>query len=143
MKKAISSILAMSAIFLATQASSQVFYADLSPANEVPPLKTNMGGLAVASVTINEDGSSSALIIMSAFGNDTPIAASHIHIGAEGVAGPVICPLTGPEFTNPVIGSCNFTIDQTSALLNGNLYVNVHTQAHGGGEVRGQLLSAK
>jgi hypothetical protein len=137
MKKAI--VLSLFVLFFATSASAQIFVSNLSPANETPPLDTVMGGLAVASVVVNDDGTSTALIIVSAFGNDTPITASHVHDGAAGVAGPIICPLAGPEFTNPVIQTCNFTVDQTTDLLNGNLYVNVHTQAHGGGEIRDQL----
>jgi hypothetical protein len=144
MRKAIVSLFAVFAVFflVSTNASAQVqstYYANVSPANETPPLDTGMGGLGVAVVTFNDDGTSSALIIESAFGYDTPITASHIHIGDAGVAGPVICPLSGSDFVNPVIGSCNFTVDQTNALLNGGLYLNIHTQAHPGGEVRDQL----
>jgi hypothetical protein len=140
MKRTVVSLLAVSGVlFFATHATAQVFVSNLSPANETPPLDTAMGGLAVASVVVHDDGTSTALIIVSAFANDTPIAASHIHDGPAGVAGPIICPLAGPEFTNPVIASCDFTADQTTDLFNGNLYVNVHTQAHPGGEIRDQL----
>lgn len=142
MQKRIVSLLAVCAVFfIATIASAQqhTFESNLMPVNETPPLDTGMGGLGVTVVTFNDDGTSTALVIVSAFGNDTPITASHIHIGDAGVAGPVICPLTGPEFTNPVIGTCNFTVDQTNALVNGGLYLNVHTMANPGGEIRDQL----
>ncbi len=139
MKRTVISLLAVSAVLFATHATAQVFVSNLSPANENPPLDTAMGGLAVASVVVHDDGTSTALIIVSAFANATPITASHVHVGPAGVNGPVICPLAGPEFTNPVIGSCDFTADQTTALLNGNLYVNVHTQTNPGGEIRDQL----
>lgn len=141
MKRSVISLLAVSAVlFFATRATAQIFVSNLSPANENPPLDTAMGGLAVASVVVHDDGTSTALLIVSAFANATPITASHVHVGPAGVNGPIICPLAGPEFTNPVIGSCDFTADQTTDLFNGNLYVNVHTQANPGGEIRDQLI---
>jgi hypothetical protein len=150
MQKRIVSSLAVCAIsfflFFATNASAQfccyTYVSNMLPQNEVPaPLDTPMSGLGVVVVTFNDDGTSSALVIANAFGNETPITASHIHIGDAGVAGPIICPMTGADFTNPVITTCNFTVDQTTALLSpqGSLYMQVHTQAHPGGEIRDQL----
>ncbi len=143
MKKHLAVLMAGLAVLLfaaTASAQSSVFVGNMLPGNEIPPLDTGMGGLCVASVVVNDDGSSTALVIMSAYGNDTRITASHIHIGAADVAGPVICPLfTTGEWTNPVIGTCEFSVDQTTELFNGNLYCNVHTMAHGGGEIRDQL----
>jgi hypothetical protein len=140
MKKNLYYSVALVASLFVNTAFAQLFVANLSPANEAPdPFDTPMAGLAVASVTVNDDGSSDATIIVSAFGNTTPITQSHVHLAPAGVAGGVICPLTGPEFTNPVIASCHFDPDQTTALFNGNLYVNVHTMDHPGGEIRDQL----
>jgi hypothetical protein len=133
------SALVIGSLFVSS-AFAQTFVANLSPANERPdPFDTPMAGLAVGVATVNDDGTSSMLVIVSAFGNETPITASHVHIGTADEAGDVICPLAGPEFTNPVIGNCNFNVDQTNALFAGNLYVNVHTMAHPGGEIRDQL----
>src|SRR5262249_20119251 len=135
MKRSVISLLVVSAVlFFATRATAQIFVSNLSPANENPPLDTAMGGLSVASVTVNVYAISSALLIVSAYAKATPITASHVHVRAAGVNGPIICPLAGPEFTNPVIGSCDFDADQTTALFNGNLYVNVHPQTNPGGE---------
>ena len=153
MQKRIVSSLAVVAIsfflFFATNASAQfccfTYVANMLPQNEVPiAFDTPMAGLGVVVVTFNDDGTSSALVIASAYGNETPITASHIHIGDAGVAGAVICPMTGAEFTNPVVTTCNFTVDQTNALLSpqGSLYMQVHTQAHPGGEIRDQLIFA-
>jgi len=153
MQKKIVSSLAVCAIsfflLFATNASAQfccfTYVANMLPQNEVPAaLDTPMAGLGVVVVTFNDDGTSSALVIASAYGNETPITASHIHIGDADVAGAVICPMTGAEFTNPVVTTCNFTVDQTNALLSpqGSLYMQVHTQAHPGGEIRDQLIFA-
>jgi hypothetical protein len=69
----------------------------------------------------------------------TPTAA-HIHIGAVGVAGPVVVPLTPP-----VGGSSAGCVDVTAAvakaiLKNGaGYYVNVHNADFPDGAIRGQL----
>ena len=66
--------------------------------------------------------------------------AAHIHDGAPGVNGPVVVPLNKKndhEWTVPV--GTKLTAAQIESLKAGTLYVNVHTDAHKGGEIRGQL----
>lgn len=63
----------------------------------------------------------------------------HIHVGAAGVAGPVVFPFT--TFTSPIVfTSTTLTAAQEADLLNNLYYVNIHTAAFPGGEIRGQLL---
>ncbi len=72
----------------------------------------------------------------------TSIAASHIHRGALGANGPVIHNLlTGGAFdpSNPISGTLAFNTAAIFDLMAGNYYVNVHTAAHGSGEIRGQV----
>ena len=139
-KNLLYSVVLVGSLFVNT-AFAQTFVANLNPGNERPdPFDTPMIGMAVGVATVNDDGSSSVLVIVSAFDNETPITASHVHRGTADDAGPVICPLfTSGDWANPVIGTCNFDPDDTNNLFNGNLYVNVHTMAHGGGEIRDQL----
>jgi hypothetical protein len=69
-----------------------------------------------------------------------PGMAAHIHVGAAGVNGPVIIPLTGSAggvWTVPA--GAKLTAEQMDAYKAGNLYVNVHTPDHKGGEIRTQL----
>jgi len=140
MKKNLCYSVALVASLFVNTAFAQTFVSNLTGATETPvPLDTPMGGLAVALVTVNDDGSSDATIIISAFANPTPITASHVHRGPAGVGGPVICPISGPEFANPMIVSCHFDPDQTADLFIGNLYTNVHTMDNPGGEIRDQL----
>lgn len=67
---------------------------------------------------------------------------AHIHNGIAGTNGPVIVDFvrsgTDPNRWNVEDGGV-LTSDQVSALLAGQLYVNVHTAAHPGGEIRGQI----
>ena len=67
-----------------------------------------------------------------------PATAAHFHgPAAEGKNAGVAVPITpnGPEFE----GSATLTDGQARELLAGDWYVNVHTDANKGGEIRGQL----
>ena len=68
----------------------------------------------------------------------TPMA-GHFHMGAPGTAGPVII-LFPYVSRSPSSGSVLLTPDQETALLAGNLYVNLHTTANPNGEVRANLV---
>jgi hypothetical protein len=63
----------------------------------------------------------------------------HIHKGAAGVSGPPVFPFT--SFNSPITFT-SAALDATQeADLNANLYyVNIHTAAFPGGEIRGQLI---
>jgi hypothetical protein len=67
---------------------------------------------------------------------------AHIHNGIAGTNGPVIVNFvqsgTDPNRWNVENGAV-LTADQITALLAGQLYVNVHTAASPGGEIRGQI----
>ncbi|WP_305042804.1 CHRD domain-containing protein [Geoalkalibacter sp.] len=82
----------------------------------------------------------------------TTITAAHIHLGATDENGPILFTLFDNlfgEFTSPQTGALtSFSLAPTGltfaqaidAILSGNTYVNVHTQAVPAGEIRGQLL---
>jgi hypothetical protein len=103
----------------------------------MPPQVTNAGGLGV--FVLNEDQTQLTMVI-SGFGFDTPIVASHIHNADCGRSGFVSFVIGGSDFQNPVIRVWNIPPEMVQALLDGKLYVNIHTDAYPGGEIRGQLL---
>ena len=105
----------------------------LSGSEEVPPL--SVPGSGRGSFTIGEDGSVSGSVTTTGVQG----MMAHIHQGARGTNGPVIVPLTksGDTYTAPA--GAKLTDAQMQAFKAGNLYVNVHTAANKGGEVRGQL----
>jgi CHRD domain len=105
----------------------------LSGAEEVPPVKAS--GSGSGTIRVAEDGSVSGSV--STTGVQGTMA--HIHQGAKGQNGPIIIPLTKNGDTYTVPAGAKLNAAQMSALKAGNLYVNVHTAANKGGEVRGQL----
>ena len=107
----------------------------LSGAEEVPPVTTSASGSGT--ITVKEDKSVSGSVTTTGVAG----TAAHIHMGAKGRNGPVIVPLTkssdGNTWTVPE--GRTLTDAQYEAYKAGNLYVNVHSAANKGGEVRGQL----
>jgi hypothetical protein len=139
----------------AAQAQAQVvtFTATLTGGNEVPPVPaTGAGGAATVTLDMGADTVS---WVVDVYNLPTGATQGHIHVGAPEVAGPVVI-----NFTVPAGISNDFRISGTArasdlvlraaqgigswedfeqAMNLGLTYVNVHTQANGGGEVRGQL----
>ena len=79
-----------------------------------------------------------------------PATAAHIHLGKVGVSGPPVYTFTIKKIADGTLaeGSVDLTKDVSKGvsgdslkvlLNNGNAYVNVHTAAHGAGEIRGQV----
>jgi CHRD domain-containing protein len=106
----------------------------LQGSQENPPVSTVATGSGV--ITIRPDGSVSGSVTTSGI-NAT---AAHIHQGARGVNGPVIVPMVkSGDFTWSFPAGSKLTEAQYAAHRAGNLYVNVHSAAHPGGEIRGQI----
>jgi hypothetical protein len=106
----------------------------LSGSQQSPPVTTP--GAGKGTITIGADRSVSGSVTTTG----VPGTMAHIHQGAAGQNGPVIIPLTRTaEGTWTVPAGAKLTEAQFEAFKAGNLYVNVHTDANKGGEVRGQL----
>jgi hypothetical protein len=107
---------------------------ELTGAQEVPPVSTKATGKST--ITVAKDRSVSGTVTV----DDMTPTASHIHQGAAGANGPVIIPLTKTSdktFTGPA--NTKLTDAQYAAYEKGSLYVNVHSAAHPGGEIRVQM----
>ena len=106
----------------------------LSGAQEVPPVSTAAAG--AGAIKIAADGSVSGSIATTGMEG----MAAHIHIAAMGKNGPVIVPLAKTaEGVWSVPPGAKLTPDQLKAYQAGELYVNVHTAANKGGEIRAQM----
>ena len=107
----------------------------LSGAEETPPNASTAVGSG--SIKVDADGNVSGTI--SAPTLKQPRAA-HIHLGAPGQAGPPIITLNGGDpGTWTVPDGARLNPSQLLSYKAGNLYVNVHTEAFPGGELRAQL----
>ena len=106
----------------------------LSGAEEVPPVKTD--GSGSGSFRVAEDGTISGSVTTKGVAG----TAAHIHQAPKGKNGPVIVPLAKNGDTYSVPEGRKLTEAQMKALKEGNLYVNVHSSRHKGGEVRAQLM---
>jgi hypothetical protein len=106
----------------------------LSGSNEVPPVSTSATG--TATVTIKPDHS----VIVKESVSGMTATASHIHEAAAGTNGPVIVPFTKTaDNTFAAADTAKLTDSQYESFKAGKLYVNVHSAAHPGGEIRAQL----
>ena len=79
-------------------------------------------------------------------GLSSPSTMAHFHGPAEQGqnAPPVIWLSTqGSTPAKPITGTATLTPDQAQQFLAGEWYVNVHTQSHPAGEIRGQVLPPK
>ncbi|MBS0001145.1 MAG: CHRD domain-containing protein [Cyclobacteriaceae bacterium] len=136
-----------------TDANKRVinYVAHLSGDEEVPPVETN----AVGQVKFQLSADGSELYYKLIVANINNVLASHIHLAPAGVSGLVVAFL----FPGPLVPSANGILaegtitsanligplagktlaDLVSAINDGQTYVNVHTIAFGGGEIRGQI----
>lgn len=106
----------------------------LTGAQEVPPVTTAATGSA--NIKVGADGAVSGSVTTAGVVSTM----AHIHIGPAGQNGPVIVPLTKTgDNTYVVPAGAKLTPAQLAAYNMGSLYVNVHSNANKGGEIRAQL----
>jgi hypothetical protein len=138
-----------------TRSGPETFQARLDAEHEVPPpMLSGTTPSGTATFTHEDD---KILYKVSVAGLSSPETAAHIHVGAPGVAGPVVVPLKltpGPTEGTVVgegsidasaikgknaDGSPMTMADLLTAMRNGGTYINVHTENNKAGEARGQI----
>ncbi len=108
--------------------------AAMNASSEVPPTQSSGTG----TLTATYDTTSKKLAWKGNYSGLTgPATAAHFHEGDPGKNGGVVVPINPP--TSPFEGSATLTDAQAAQLLAGKWYVNVHTAANKGGEIRGQV----
>jgi len=110
--------------------------ASLAASQEVPPNDSTGTG----TVTMTYDTASKKLTYDGSYsGLSGPATAGHFHGPAEpGKNAGVVVPITDAKSTS-FKGTADLTDAQAADLLGGKWYVNIHTDAHKGGELRGQV----
>jgi CHRD domain len=79
-------------------------------------------------------------------GLSTPATMAHFHGPAKaGQNAPPVIWLSkqGSPPANPMTGSATLTPEQAKQFSDGEWYINVHTQTHPAGEIRGQVIPPK
>jgi hypothetical protein len=109
----------------------------LTGASEVPPNDTSGTGTVDADL---DTATRTFTYTISYSGLTGPAVAAHFHgPAAPGSNAPPIIKIE--NLASPIKGSAVLTTDQMADLQAGKWYFNVHTKAHPGGEIRGQLTA--
>jgi hypothetical protein len=128
----------MAGAAIAAPAAAEVitYNVTLTSSAEVPPNDSSGSGKA----TVTYDTGTKKLTWDGSYtGLSGPETAAHFHGPADpGKNASVVIPITATS--SPFKGSADLTDAQAADLLAGKWYMNVHTDAHKGGEIRGQLV---
>ncbi len=157
--KTIRIMFAISVVFLAalaftvsSQSADPVFKAKLTGNDFVPPIKTPASG----ECTLQSAKEGEALSFKLSVKDVQNVNGAHVHQGKKGAEGPPVATLfNGPKKQGKFSGTLSEGTISDSDLVGplqgksikdfiqliraGNAYVNVHTDAHPNGEIRGQL----
>ncbi len=117
------------------------FETKIDGSQEVPPVTTSASGTGAFSLT-------DAGLIMNATVDGVNFTGAHIHNAPPGQNGGIVRTLTDDFNGQTASGvwdsgdSLPLTNSMISELINGNLYVNVHSQANPSGEIRGNISTS-
>ena len=133
-----STLAALFLLALAAEAQVVTFTIPLEGSQEVPPVVS--GGSGTATITL-DSATGSVTVSGSYTGLSGNQSVAHIHgAAAAGANAGVVLALTGTGGTSGTIsGSGVLNAARTAEMLAGRHYVNVHSTAHPGGELRGQI----
>jgi hypothetical protein len=127
----------------AALADATSFKVPLTGAQGVPPVDT--AGTGTAALTY-DPATRVVTWNITYSGLSSPSTMAHFHGPAgEGKNAPPVIWLSkqGSPPTNPMTGTATLTPDQAKQFSAGEWYVNVHSQSHPAGEIRGQVVPPK
>ncbi len=136
-----SNLLLAGACTLALSACAQptIYQAALTGTQEVP--RTASTGTGTMTATVQPDTMAMTYTVEYA-GLSGPATGAHIHApAAAGANAPVAIPFANPA--SPITGGITLTQAQLDQMAAGQAYVNIHTAANPGGEIRGQIARTR
>jgi hypothetical protein len=123
-------------------AATQSFQAPLVGTQQVPAVETSGVGMA----DLTHDPATRVVTWTITYGGSSgPVTMAHFHgPAAKGEnAAPQISLTKKSPAENPIKGQATLTPEQAKDFLAGKWYVNLHTEAHSAGEIRGQVVPPK
>ena len=126
----------------AAQAASLSFTVRLTGAQQVPAVHTTGAGTA----KLTYDPATRVVTWRISFSHlSSAVTMAHLHDAPAGRNGPAALWLThqGRAVTNPITGRATLSPAVAKEFLAGDLYINLHTKDHPGGELRGQIEPPK
>lgn len=131
---AIIALMAATLVGVAGIATAGEMKVNLSGDQEVPPVQTSASG--TGTITVEDDKSIKGTITVT----DIKPTGAHIHEAPTGKTGdPIITLEKTGENEWSVPSGAKLTDAQYDAAKAGGLYVNIHSNEHKGGEIRGQI----
>jgi len=127
----------------AADAASESFKVSLTGAQQVPPVQTSATGTADLSY---DPATRVVTWSVTCSGLSGPPTMAHFHGPAPaGKNAPVAIWISkkGSPVESPIKGEATLTPEQAQQFSAGEWYINVHTKAHPGGEIRGQVVPPK
>ncbi|MEM1327227.1 MAG: CHRD domain-containing protein [Bacteroidota bacterium] len=126
---------------------AQDFSAQLTGSQEALPIQTMASGELTATLDGNRLSVSGSFEGLSSPVATEIVGGAHLHIGYAGQNGPVAYPLTLTLAADSLSGTFEDVLDisdeEVIALMNRQMYFNLHTAQFMGGELRGQLAAAE
>ncbi len=134
---------AVAASFLAGAASADLYFfsADIGGANEVPPNGSPAVGFMIGTFDDGSNTLSFSWSITDDLVGEPSAPGAHFHHAPAGSNGPIVFGFRADDWE--LAGNdvwANMTAEQVGWLFDGEIYINFHTTAFPGGEVRGQVL---
>lgn len=136
----IAAALSLSACGSMVASNAMALSAKLSAANEVPSNTSAGTGMLDASL----DKQTNVLTWTVTYAGLTgPVKAGHFHGPAAAGANAGVALGFSGSVESPIKGTATLTAAQAADVMAGKWYVNLHTAANPGGEVRGQVMPAQ
>lgn len=112
--------------------------ANLTGSQQVPAVMTSATGLGVFILSQSQDKLKFRVVYAGLSG---PVTGAHFHMGVPGGTGPVVVSLLTYVSGNVLEGEIVPTAAFLTSLTQGQIYINIHTTANPGGEIRGQVYT--
>jgi len=134
---AVGTLIASGMAFASASAAEHKLKASLDAKQEVPANASTATG--AAEITVNDATKEVSWSVTFTGLSGDPVAA-HIHgPAAAGANAGVMINFGMAPFKSPITGKGTATDAQIADILAGRAYVNIHTAANKGGEIRGQI----